>query len=98
MESHKEEKFQIDLMVRILLFQDRNINFFFLNLIKLKLKILIYFLVGWVLQAPPPLRSSPERDGETEFVAVDPKAMVTDVEMVSGVGHPCVPVCLFYDL
>jgi hypothetical protein len=44
-ESHKEEKYQIDLM------------------------------------APPPLRSSPERDGETDFVAVDPKPMVTDVEM-----------------
>ncbi|GLT53181.1 hypothetical protein SLA2020_264700 [Shorea laevis] len=49
LESHKEEKFQIDLMVRILL-------------------------------RPPPLRSSPESDGEIDFVAVDPKSMVTDAE------------------
>ncbi|XP_038724144.1 protein TIME FOR COFFEE-like isoform X2 [Tripterygium wilfordii] len=32
------------------------------------------------LMAPPPLRLSPERDGEFDFVAVDAKAMVTDVE------------------
>lgn len=40
----------------------------------------------WVLQAPPPppLRSSPESDGEIDFVAVDPKSMVTDAETVGG--------------
>ncbi|KAG6726730.1 hypothetical protein I3843_02G082900 [Carya illinoinensis] len=29
---------------------------------------------------PPPLRASPERDSETEFVAVDPKSMVTNAD------------------
>ncbi|KAJ8766392.1 hypothetical protein K2173_022451 [Erythroxylum novogranatense] len=32
------------------------------------------------LMAPPPLRSSPERDNGIDFVAVDPKAVATDVE------------------
>ncbi|KAJ8766327.1 hypothetical protein K2173_022386 [Erythroxylum novogranatense] len=32
------------------------------------------------LMAPPPLRSSPERDSEIDFVVVDPKAVVRDVE------------------
>eukprot|EP00257_Ricinus_communis_P015419 XP_015573332.1 protein TIME FOR COFFEE [Ricinus communis] len=33
------------------------------------------------LMAPPPSRSSPERDSEIDFVTPDPKPVVTDVEM-----------------
>ncbi|KAF4367863.1 hypothetical protein G4B88_003342 [Cannabis sativa] len=33
------------------------------------------------LMAPPPSRSSPERDSEIDFVAVDAKAMAVDTEM-----------------
>ncbi|XP_021636853.2 protein TIME FOR COFFEE isoform X4 [Hevea brasiliensis] len=32
------------------------------------------------LMAPPPVRSSPERDSEIGFVAIDPKPRITDVE------------------
>jgi hypothetical protein len=48
--------------------------------------IFFCFLVIWVAQAPPPppLRSSPERDGVIDFVAVDPKSMVIDAETVGG--------------
>ena len=41
------------------------------------------FLVSCVVQAPP-LRASPERDGEIDFVAVDAKPMVIDADTVSG--------------
>lgn len=36
------------------------------------------------MQAPPSSRSSPERDNEIDFVAVDPKSVVTNGEAVSG--------------
>lgn len=38
------------------------------------------------LMAPPPSRSSPERDGDIDFPAVDPKAMVSN--MVSNMRTP----------
>lgn len=40
--------------------------------------------IFWVLQAPPPQRSSPERNSEVDNVAVDSKPTVTDTETVSG--------------
>lgn len=46
----------------------------------------IYFLL--FLQAPPPSRSSPERDSEVDFVAVDAKPMALDAETVCG-PNPC---------
>ncbi|XP_059434987.1 protein TIME FOR COFFEE isoform X2 [Corylus avellana] len=38
------------------------------------------FQIDLMAPPPPPLRSSPERDGVIDFVAVDPKSMVTDAE------------------
>lgn len=46
------------------------------------------------MQAPPPLRSSPERDSEIDIGSVDPKPTVTDVETVGG-ASPF--LCVFMD-
>lgn len=50
---------------------------------------LFFFFFNFELQAPPPSRSSPERDSEIDFVAVDPKSMVTNGETVSGTAFYC---------
>lgn len=52
--------------------------------------LLLFFLGSFLprffllLQAPPPSRSSPERDSEIDFVAVDAKPMAIDTETVCG--------------
>lgn len=51
------------------------------------MKIRLFFS-SVAVQAPPPLRASPERDGEIDFVAVDAKPMVIDADTVSGPPLP----------
>lgn len=67
-ENQREEKFQIDLMVRILFSRSKVIFLIFYS-------IYAFFFNFW-LQAPPPLRSSPERDGDSDFVAVDLRTVI----------------------
>lgn len=85
-DSQREEKFQIDLMVKIYS-QFYNNNTFPLGKFISGIVIYIYIYLFFIFiesQAPPPSRSSPERDSEIGFVAVDPKSMVTYGETVSG--------------
>jgi hypothetical protein len=85
-DSQREEKFQIDLMVKIYS-QFYNNNTFPLGKFISGIVIYIYIYLFFIFiesQAPPPSRSSPERDSEIDFVAVDPKSMVTYGETVSG--------------
>ena len=87
-DCQQEEKFQIDLMVKIYS-QFYNFNTFPLGELISGIVIYIYthiylFFIFIESQAPPPSRSSPERESEIDFVAVDPKSMVTYGETVSG--------------
>lgn len=77
METQKEEKFQIDLMVSTVTSQDHSISF---------AEMVVFDLILWFpFQAPPPqVRSSPERETKIDLTAaaMDQKPVSSSVEAV----------------